>query len=61
MIVILNMDYYVNMDGMKLKVVYVKDLIIGLPKKINAVKQNNILVHRNLFDIFIYSSKRRNQ
>jgi hypothetical protein len=32
------MDYYVNMDGMKIKVVYVKDLIIGLLNKINAVR-----------------------
>jgi hypothetical protein len=48
------MDYYVNMDGMKLKVVYVKDPIIGLLNKINAVSQKNILIHRNLFDIFIY-------
>jgi hypothetical protein len=44
------MDYYVNMDGMKIKVVYAKDLIIGQPNKINAVRQNNIS-YMNLVDI----------
>ena len=36
--VILNMDYCVNMDGMKREVVYVKVHIIGRHKKINAVR-----------------------
>jgi hypothetical protein len=36
------MDYYVNMDGMKLKVVYVKVLIIGQLNKTNVVRPNNI-------------------
>ena len=41
LIVILNTDYYVNTDGMKQKVVYVKDPIIGLLNKTNAVRSNN--------------------
>lgn len=38
MIVMLNMDYCVNMDGMRREVVYVKVRIIGLHKRINAVR-----------------------
>lgn len=38
MIVMLNMDFCVNMDGMKREVVYVKVRIIGRDKKINAVR-----------------------
>ncbi len=55
------MVYYVNMDGIKLKFVSVKDLIIGLLHKINAVRSNKILIDINPCNMYmlIFSSKGR--
>lgn len=53
MIVILNMDYYVSMDGMKISVVYVRVLIIGQHNIINVVSSIAFVFDKRVY-LYLY-------